>query len=250
MSSQVRLRLLPRARCLFDETIKVKVEGLRSRQVVTMRARLTDEKGVVFSSSATYRADGSGEVDLNRDPSLGGTYVGVEPMGLLWSMRPDTMHKRFQKTKSLEPQLVNFSVHEEEGRILAEETNERLLIGDGVSRVPVKEGRISGILFTPPGTAGPFPAILDMSTLRSERRASLLANKGFVVLTISLVEGKFESFDNVRTFHLDHFKEAIDFLKQQSKRWSFSFVQKFVFGKISPNKKATASPAQNPKMGY
>ncbi|CAI5640449.1 unnamed protein product [Oreochromis niloticus] len=215
-----------------------------------MRARLTDEKGVVFSSSATYRADGSGEVDLNRDPSLGGTYVGVEPMGLLWSMRPDTMHKRFQKTKSLEPQLVNFSVHEEEGRMLAEETNERLLIGDGVSRVLVKEGRISGILFTPPGTAdyaqprfsgvpsrpviilfkpsvslthhhssgeGPFPAILDMSTLRSERRASLLANKGFVVLTISLVEGKFESFDNVRTFHLDHFKEAIDFLKQQSK---------------------------------
>ncbi|KAL3988886.1 hypothetical protein ACER0C_013204 [Sarotherodon galilaeus] len=151
MSSQVRLRLLPRARCLFDEPIKVKVEGLRSRQVVTMRARLTDEKGVVFSSLATYRADDSGEVDLNRDPSLGGTYVGVEPMGLLWSMRADTMHKRFQKTTSLEPQLVNFSVHEEEGRMLAEETNERLLMGDGVSRVLVKEGRISGVLFIPPG---------------------------------------------------------------------------------------------------
>uniref|UniRef100_A0A669DD61 Acyl-CoA thioester hydrolase/bile acid-CoA amino acid N-acetyltransferase domain-containing protein n=1 Tax=Oreochromis niloticus TaxID=8128 RepID=A0A669DD61_ORENI len=190
--------LLPRARCLFDEPIKVKVEGLRSRQVVTMRARLTDEKGVVFSSSATYRADGSGEVDLNRDPSLGGTYVGVEPMGLLWSMRPDTMHKRFQKTKSLEPQLVKFSVYEEEGRILW---------------VPVKEGNISGVLFTPPGE-GLFPAVLDMPTLRSETRASLLANKGFVVLSMRAAEAIFQ---NMQKIHLDHFKEAMDFLKQQPK---------------------------------
>ncbi|XP_019203032.2 LOW QUALITY PROTEIN: acyl-coenzyme A thioesterase 1 [Oreochromis niloticus] len=219
MSSQVRLKLLPRARCLFDEPIKVKVEGLRSRQVVTMRARLTDEKGVVFSSSATYRADGSGEVDLNRDPSLGGTYVGVEPMGLLWSMRPDTMHKRFQKTKSLEPQLVKFSVYEEEGRILAEETNERLLIGDGVSGSLSKRGTLVESCSHLQGLAhvdreGLFPAVLDMPTLRSETRASLLANKGFVVLSMRAAEAIFQ---NMQKIHLDHFKEAMDFLKQQPK---------------------------------
>uniref|UniRef100_A0A668T4G1 Acyl-coenzyme A thioesterase 1-like n=1 Tax=Oreochromis aureus TaxID=47969 RepID=A0A668T4G1_OREAU len=212
MSSQVRLRLLPSARCLFDEPIQVKVEGLRSRQVVTMRTRLTDEKGVVFSSSATYRADGSGEVDLKRDPSLGGTYIGVEPMGLLWSMRPDTMHKRFQKTRSLEPQVVKFSVHEEEGRRLAEETNERLLMANGFNRVLVKEGNISGVLFTPPD--GPFPAVFDISTLRSELRASLLANKGFVVLTVTVPTDK---AGKIQEMHLDMFEEAMDFLKQQPK---------------------------------
>lgn len=153
MSSQVRLRLLPGARCLFDEPVRVNVSGLRSRQVVSMRARLTDEKGEVFSSSATYRADGSGEVDLNRDPSLGGSYSGIEPMGLLWSMRPHTMHKKFQKTNSLKPQLVKFSVHEEEGRMLAEMTNERVVMSDGVSRLPVRKGNVHGVLFTPPGTA-------------------------------------------------------------------------------------------------
>lgn len=155
MSSQVRLRLLPSARCLFDEPIQVRVAGLRSRQVVTMRARSTDDKGVSFSSSATYRADGSGEIDLVRDPSLSGHYVGVEPMGLLWSMRADALHKRFQRTKALNPHVVKFSVHEEEGegegRMLAEVTNERLLMGDGVSRASVKEGNIRGVLFTPPG---------------------------------------------------------------------------------------------------
>ncbi|XP_070701389.1 acyl-coenzyme A thioesterase 5-like [Pempheris klunzingeri] len=220
MTSLVRLMLLPSARCLFDEPVHVKVAGLRSRQVVTMRARSTDEKGVTFRSSASYRADGSGEIDLQRDPSLSGSYVGVEPMGLLWSMRADTLHKRFQKTNSLIPHVVKFSVHEEEGggRMLAEATNERLLIGDGVSRLPIREGIIRGVLFTPPGP-GPFPAVLDLYTFGgglSEKRASLLASRGFVVLTVALY-GHDDMPRNITEVHLDYFEKAIEFLKKQHK---------------------------------
>ncbi|XP_049930939.1 acyl-coenzyme A thioesterase 5-like isoform X2 [Epinephelus moara] len=220
MSSQVILRLLPRARCMFDEPVQVMVSGLRARQVVTMRARSTDEKGVEFSSSATYKADGNGEINLERDPSLSGSYVGVEPMGLLWSMRADVLHKRFQKNKSLNPHVVKFSVHEEEGegRMLAEATNERLVMGDGVSRRPVKEGNIRGVLFTPPG-GGPFPAVLDLYTFGgglSEKRASLLASRGFVVLTVALY-GHDDMARNITEVHLDYFEEAIEFLRKQDK---------------------------------
>ncbi|XP_037643785.1 acyl-coenzyme A thioesterase 5-like [Sebastes umbrosus] len=221
MSSQVRLRLLPRARCMFDDPIQVKVAGLRSRQVITMRARSTDEKGVVFSSSATYKADGSGEIDLQREPSLGGSYTGIEPMGLLWSMKADSLHRRLQKTSSLTPHVVKFSVHEEEeeeGRMLAEATNERFLIGNGVSRLPVKEGNIRGVLFTPPG-GGPFPAVLDLYTLGggvSEKRASLLASRGFVVLTVALY-GHDDMPKYIKVVNLDYFEEAIKFLKKQDK---------------------------------
>ncbi|XP_039458639.1 acyl-coenzyme A thioesterase 5-like isoform X3 [Oreochromis aureus] len=213
MSSQVRLKLLPSIKCMFDEPIQVKVAGLRPRQVVSMRAKLTDDKGVVFSSSATYRANGNGEVDLKRDPSLGGSYIGVEPMGLLCSMRPLTMHKIYLKTNAINPQVVKFSVHEEEGRLLAEMTNERLLMRDGVTRVPVNEGNICGVLFTPPGK-GPFPAVLDLPTSVSEARPSLLANKGFVVLSMAVYNKKGE---NSTETHLDHFEEAMNFLKQQPK---------------------------------
>nr|XP_046263221.1 acyl-coenzyme A thioesterase 1-like isoform X3 [Scatophagus argus]XP_046263222.1 acyl-coenzyme A thioesterase 1-like isoform X4 [Scatophagus argus] len=215
MSSQVRLMLLPSARCLFDEPVQVKVAGLRSRQVVTMRARSTDDKGVVFSSSATYKADGSGEIHLDRDPSLGGSYVGVEPMGLLWSLKADALHRYFFKNNALIPHVVNFSVHEEdgEGRMLAEVTNERFLIGDGVSRLPIKEGNIRGVLFTPPGE-GPFPGVLDLCTFMSEKRACLLANRGFVVLALAVYT---EKPDNVKEMHLDYFKEAVDFLQRQPK---------------------------------
>uniref|UniRef100_A0A7N8XX99 Acyl-CoA thioesterase 21 n=1 Tax=Mastacembelus armatus TaxID=205130 RepID=A0A7N8XX99_9TELE len=195
--------LLPSARCLFDQPVQVKVEGLRSRQ-----------KGVVFSSSATYRTDGSGKIDLLRDPSLSGSYFGVEPMGLLWSMKAETLHKRFQKSCALHPHVVKFSVHEEdrEDRMLAEVTNERPLTGNGVSRVPVKGRNFQGVLFTPP--EGPFPAVLDLCTLMCEKRASLLASRGFMVLTVPVYT---DHPDNIKQMHLDHFKEAVDFLQQQPK---------------------------------
>uniref|UniRef100_A0A3P8S6I9 Uncharacterized protein n=1 Tax=Amphiprion percula TaxID=161767 RepID=A0A3P8S6I9_AMPPE len=210
MSLQVRLSLLPSVRCLYDEPVQVKVAGLRSQQLVTMRGRLTDDKGVMFSSSATYMADGSGKIELDRDPSLGGSYVGVEPMGLFWSMKPDTLHTKLTKTNLLNPQTVTLSVHDkDDDRMLAEVTNERFLIGDGVKRVPIKEGNIRGVLFMPPG-GGPFPAVLDLSSSRSENRACLLANKGFVVLSITLYQN---NFAKVKEMHLDYFEEAIDFLK-------------------------------------
>ncbi|XP_029381467.1 acyl-coenzyme A thioesterase 2, mitochondrial-like isoform X2 [Echeneis naucrates] len=220
MSSQVRLRLLPRSSCLFDEPVRLKVSGLRSRQLVALTARSTDQKGVEFSSRASYRADGSGEVHLDRDPSLGGSYAGVEPMGLLWSMRPDSSHRKLVIRNSLHPHVVKFSVHEQDGdgRLLAEAANERLLIGDGVVRRPVRGEHFQGVLFTPPGP-GPFPAVLDLYVLGgglSERRASLLATRGFVVL--SLVVFGYEDLPKVITeVHLDYYQEAMQFLQKQDK---------------------------------
>uniref|UniRef100_M3ZH77 Acyl-coenzyme A thioesterase 1-like n=1 Tax=Xiphophorus maculatus TaxID=8083 RepID=M3ZH77_XIPMA len=211
MSAQISLTLLPSARCLFDEPVQVKVAGLRSKQLVTLRARSTDEKGVVFNSSASYRADGRGDIDLNRDASLSGSYVGVEPMGLLRSLKADTSHKYFYKSKTLEPFMVNFSVHEEEeGGMLAEATNERRLMGDGVMRVPVEVGNSQGVLFTPP--EGPFPAVLDLGTFMSEKRASLLANKGFIVLAFPVFNDP-----KLERINLDDFEEAVKFLQNQPK---------------------------------
>uniref|UniRef100_A0A3Q1G5H9 Acyl-CoA thioester hydrolase/bile acid-CoA amino acid N-acetyltransferase domain-containing protein n=1 Tax=Acanthochromis polyacanthus TaxID=80966 RepID=A0A3Q1G5H9_9TELE len=181
------------------QPVQVKVAGLRSKQLVTMRARSTDDKGVMFSSSATYRADGSGQIHLDRDPSLSGSYVGVEPMGLLWSMKPDTLHTCFRKTHLQMPHIVTLSVHDkEDNRMLAEVTNKRYLIGDGVSRIPKKEGNIC-VFATRLVT---LLSVFFMTSLLFEKRACLLANKGFVVLSI---------------MHLDHFEEAVNFLKWHSK---------------------------------
>ncbi|KAJ3582008.1 hypothetical protein NHX12_015992 [Muraenolepis orangiensis] len=154
MSSLVRLRLLPSAKCLYTQPVQVLVDGLRSSQVVTVKAGTTDDKGTLFHASAVYRAGADGGVDLGRDPSLGGSYRGVEPMGLLRSLRADVLHAMFFKIDSRKPHVVRFSVHEgeeEAGATLAEATNERRLLADGVSRQPIDEGNIRGVLFVPPG---------------------------------------------------------------------------------------------------
>lgn len=66
---------------------------------------------------------------------------------------------------------------------------------------------------------GPFPAVLDLYVLGgglSEKRASLLATRGFVVLTI-VAHGYDDMPKNIREVHLDYFEEAIQFLKKQVK---------------------------------
>uniref|UniRef100_A0A3B4U4L3 BAAT/Acyl-CoA thioester hydrolase C-terminal domain-containing protein n=1 Tax=Seriola dumerili TaxID=41447 RepID=A0A3B4U4L3_SERDU len=139
----------------------------------------------------------------------------------VYAIQADVMSdSRVSKTKIKQIGGINThhgwcSAHEGEGegRMLAEATNERFLIGDGV-----KEGNICGVLFTPPGR-GPFPAVLDLYMFGgglSEKRASLLASRGFVVLTVALY-GHDDMPRNIREVHLDYFEEAREYLRKQDK---------------------------------
>lgn len=59
---------------------------------------------------------------------------------------------------------------------------------------------------------GPFPAVLDLCTYMSEKRASLLANRGFLVLTVPVYTARTN-----HEIHLDQFEEAVIFLQNQPK---------------------------------
>ncbi|KAJ7380863.1 acyl-coenzyme A thioesterase [Desmophyllum pertusum] len=87
------LNLWPKA-SLIDKITKINVSRLKSLQTITLGAKIVDDKGKVFQSHAHYIADKDGEVDVCRDSSLGGSYSGVSPMGLLWSMKPAPGQKR------------------------------------------------------------------------------------------------------------------------------------------------------------
>lgn len=87
-----------------------------------------------------------------------------------------------------------------------------------------------------PAGAGPFPAVLDLYTLGgglSEKRAALLASRGFVVLALALY-GHDDMPKNVAELHLDYFEEAVEFLKIQNKVscqcWGYkNFISIFFF---------------------
>lgn len=149
-ASGVQLRILPSSSCFFDEAVQIKLDGLPPGQHVELRSKHQDDKGVVFKATATYQADERGHVDVSRQPSTGGSYTGVEPMGLFWSMMPESPHKKLLKRDASSPVLIHIEALRD-GQILSGDTNERRFLADGVQRVPVRDGRLRGTLFIPPG---------------------------------------------------------------------------------------------------
>lgn len=215
-SSQVRVRILPSVRCFFDKLVQVKVEGLSPHKPIELQSKVVDDRGIVFKASAQYKADESGQVDVLRTASLGGSYTGVEPMGLFWSMLPEKRHSKILKKTAESPMQVKISAVNG-GKVLASEINYREFMPEGMKRILVTEGRLRGVLFVPPGK-GPFPGIIDLYTFGgslTEARASLLSSRGFVVLALAYI-GYQGLPKNPKHLDLEYFEEAVDYLRGHS----------------------------------
>lgn len=139
----------------WDEPLRIAVRGLAPEQPVTLRASLRDEKGALFRAHARYCADAGGELDLARAPALGGSFAGLEPMGLLWALQPDRPFWRLTKRDVRTPLAVELEVLDghgpEPGQLLARALLERRFLPPGVRRQPVRAGRVRASLFLPPG---------------------------------------------------------------------------------------------------
>lgn len=160
---EARVNFSPAGRSLFDEPLAITVEGLPPEQQVTLRASLRDESGILFESRALYQADSHGQVELSRSPALeGGSFSGLEPMGLLWSLKPTEPLRRLVKRDVQTPFRLEVEVLGSHNESLARGTHERAFLRDGVRRIPVREGRIRAMLFLPPGesgSSGPLSAV-------------------------------------------------------------------------------------------
>ncbi|XP_078595622.1 acyl-coenzyme A amino acid N-acyltransferase 1-like [Branchiostoma floridae x Branchiostoma japonicum] len=222
MSSQARLLVTP-ATALVDDKVDITVERLAPRQPVTLHARLS-EGTARFQSYAHYRADDTGRVVVAKQPSLGGLYTGVDQMGLFWSMQPSPGQKpglRLRKKDVATPFLVGLSVHDGHLDVMEEQNPaalvttrlERWYLGKGVKRIPLREGRLRGALFLPPGE-GPFPGVIDMFGSTggfADYRSALLASRGFA--TLGLAFFGYEDLPNdMSDVDLDYFEEAADWL--------------------------------------
>jgi dienelactone hydrolase len=84
----VRIEVAP-LRSVADQPVSIKVSGLMPGTVASLRLRSTDANGVPWSSAAAFRVSPAGSVDPAQSAALSGSYTGLSPMGLFWSMRPD-----------------------------------------------------------------------------------------------------------------------------------------------------------------
>ncbi|XP_077139228.1 acyl-coenzyme A amino acid N-acyltransferase 1-like isoform X4 [Ranitomeya variabilis] len=205
---------------LMDEPVKIQAWGLPPDQVVTLAAWLKNEKGQIFHSRAFYKTDMEGKVDLEKTPATGGDFHGVCPMGLFWALKPKIPFKKLNKRDVVgSPFLVHIELYSSlelnvsEHFPAATKVIERWYAAPGVQRILIREGRIRGELFLPPGE-GPFLGIIDMfggvGGLQVFR-SSLLASRGFASLALA-----YFAYDDLPKLldelDLTYFEEAVQFL--------------------------------------
>ncbi|XP_034543406.1 bile acid-CoA:amino acid N-acyltransferase-like isoform X2 [Notolabrus celidotus] len=191
-----RLTATP-VRALIDEQISIKGSFLPPHCPVTVCARMHCEDGDLWESYAHFKTNADGTVNLTRDHSIGGTYLGCEPMGLFWSLQsaPGAREGLRLRKKNVEvPYVVLLSLLEghvspsvSQGTELAAVTAERSYMAPGVQRIEIRKNSVIGTLFLPPGP-GPFPAMLDLWGMGGglvEYRSAMFASKGYASLSLA-----------------------------------------------------------------
>ena len=203
---------VPANGAFIDEDVQIRLSGLAPHQSVRIHASTDDDENRRWSSDATFRADSSGQVDLATQEPTGGTYRGVEPMGLFWSMRlangteSDGARATFTKRDSL-PHAVMLEVELDRsvmvvsGRIersfRAHGTAIRDLVVTGGNKFEsakalepgLPKGRV-GRLFLPPEGAvrTPWPAVIVLSGSGGGfdlDKAAVLSRHGFATLALA-----------------------------------------------------------------
>jgi dienelactone hydrolase len=167
-------------------------------------------------SEATFVADDNGTVDLERDAPLAGSYEGVEPMGLLWSMQPEPGDDR--SFNALGPLPIQVSA-EADGQAPVSVDVERVIVADGITRTRVRERGLVATCFEPAGD-GPHPAVLVFSGSGGGMgsafwQAAVLAGHGFA--TMALAYFALESLPpRLSSIPLEYFETALDWLAERS----------------------------------
>ncbi|XP_049588865.1 peroxisomal succinyl-coenzyme A thioesterase-like isoform X1 [Syngnathus scovelli] len=190
------------ARGLVDDPLSIKASFLPPYHPVTLCAQMRSEDGDLWEAFGHYNTSADGTVNLARDHSVGGSYLGREPMGLFWALQPAPGEReglRLRKKNVEIPHIVDISLleghvtpRERASAELAVATTERWYMAPGVQRIDIRQNGVVGTLFLPPGP-GRFPAMVDLWGMGGglvEYRSCLFASRGFASFTVAFMEHK------------------------------------------------------------
>ncbi|CAH1791859.1 unnamed protein product [Owenia fusiformis] len=228
---------------MLDDVIEITAKGLQFGQHVTISAYLKEGKEKYFSY-AHFTVDRTGQVAVCSGVSKGGSYEGIEPMGLFWSLSPMPGQRRgirLMKRDVTKPYKFKLTLHQgfltenkicailnkaatdtsasaaniegTEHAVLSEIWLKRWYLRPGVKRLDIKTGRIRGALFVPQGN-NTHPGVIDLFGTAGglvEYRAAILASRGFV--TLALAYFAYDDLpDSMGHIDLGYFEEAVDWL--------------------------------------
>ncbi|MGH8312198.1 MAG: acyl-CoA thioesterase/bile acid-CoA:amino acid N-acyltransferase family protein [Gammaproteobacteria bacterium] len=227
-TSAITLSATPTS-ALADKPVTIRVSGLKPGEPVTLRTSMSDYQNRTWSAEATFVADDKGVVDVTRDAPRYGSYSGVHPMGLIWSMLPQNVKNPQEIMYDPSLNSASYPLKLEalaDQRVLAQVTFTRFLQAPGVTKTPVNTEGLVGEWYTP-GTPGRHPAVIVLGGseggwLSSSPEAALLASHGYAALALAYFQG-FQAFDPrlaslpkmLMNIPLEYFVKAANWLKQQ-----------------------------------
>jgi dienelactone hydrolase len=216
---------------LRDEAISIIVTGVSAGDRVTIRSRLTDDANIEWRAEGTFYADVDGTVDVARNASIDGTYLGVDKSGLFWSMLPAGLRdlpaylKRIEQDRSIGLLPVFKDLRPIDYEILVFVGGEQvtgasyrmLQVAPGVSFEDVhEEPGVRGVYFEPAGP-GPHPGVIIVPGSSGGiqlRAAALLASRGIATFAMAL----FNYSDLPPTFSgipLERFSRGLAFMRRR-----------------------------------
>jgi dienelactone hydrolase len=219
---------------LIDQPVSIRLSGFEPNQEVTLRATTMgtafpdlSDTGKVLESSATFRTDAQGSVDLDKQAPLSGSYDKVDGMGLFWSMTEKSAQPGLTPAAPA-PNLLNAVQYhfnftaEVNGKPVAQAA----VIQDmGSTNVVVKDVAENGVLgqFYQPAGAGPFPAVITLAGSQGgllRQSPKVLAAHGYAVLSLAYFNYT-SPVDNsslpdvLDMIPLEYFGKAIQWLQSQ-----------------------------------
>jgi len=203
------------AQPLLDDVVQVQLTGLKPGVAVTVTAE-ADLRGRTFRSHATFTADDAGQVNLSRQAPTAGTYTGIDPMGLFWSMAmapAAATGARPAAPPTTQPRITRLSA-EIDGEPVATAELKRWIAKPGVCVVDVRHDGLVGKLYEA-AEPGRRPAVLVLSGSEggmNEVEAALLASHGYHALALAYFNAEGLPKQLVK-IPLEYLKSGIDWLR-------------------------------------
>jgi dienelactone hydrolase len=210
---------------LVDREIRVRVSGAPPGEPVRVAAWTIDDAGRRWDSHAEFIARADGTIDLAEDASRGGTYRGVDAMGLFWSLTLNPgdagQHDQYLK-RELTPCEITFEASAPGIRNIARARLERQYVAPGTVVRAVDEDGLAGLLFLPPRDitadgARKFPAVITLGGSGGGldwETAAALAGRGYAAFALPYFG--FEPLPpSLNSIPLEYFDRAIAWLCRQ-----------------------------------
>jgi dienelactone hydrolase len=203
---------------LMDDVVHLHVSGLSAKQAVTLRARF-GMGGKLWQAQASFVADERGQVDLTRQAPTVGTYSGIDPMGLFWSMEPskEPLPKEYSRAFKITDAGVTRLEVLVGDRPVASTEIKRYWLRPGVRVSDVREHGLVGRFFEPE-KLGRYPAVLTLSGSEGgmyATEAALLASRGYTALALAYFGAPGLPRDLV-FIRLEYLQKGVDWLKTQA----------------------------------